>query len=89
MDLTVPGIDVALVAHEQQLVAPRKRGSTVFASPGKDGDHLGILTLHVGSRGIEKIENEFRFFSYSKDPDDPAVRSRINTYRQKLRTRLY
>ena len=86
---TCPGIDVVIFAHEQQLVAPRKRGSTVFASPGKDGGHLGILTLHVGSRGIEKIENEFRFFSYSKDPDDPAVLNRINTYRQKIRTKLY
>jgi 2',3'-cyclic-nucleotide 2'-phosphodiesterase (5'-nucleotidase family) len=86
---TCPGVDVAIFAHEQQLVAPRKTGSAVVASPGKDGDHLGILTLHLGSRGIEKIESEFRFFSYEKDPDDPAVRSRIDTYRQKLRSRLY
>jgi 2',3'-cyclic-nucleotide 2'-phosphodiesterase (5'-nucleotidase family) len=84
-----PGIDVVIFAHEQQLVAPRKVGSTVFASPGKDGDHLGILTLHLGTRGIEKIENEFRFFSYTKDPDDPAVRSRIESYRNKLRSYLY
>jgi len=86
---TCPGIDVVIFAHEQQLVAPRKTGSAVFASPGKDGDHLGILTLHLGSRGIEKIESEFRFFSYTKDPDDPAVRSRIDTYRQKLRSHLF
>ena len=86
---TCPGFDVAIFAHEQQLVAPRRSGSTVFASPGDDGDYLGILTLHLGPRGIETIENEFRFFSYAKDPDDPAVRGRIAAYRQRLRARLY
>lgn len=86
---TCPGIDVVFFAHEQQLAPPGKIGSAVFASPGKDGDHLGILTVHLGSRGIEKIESEFRFFSYTKDPDDPVVRRRIDTYRQKLRARLY
>jgi 2',3'-cyclic-nucleotide 2'-phosphodiesterase (5'-nucleotidase family) len=86
---TCPGIDVAIFAHEQQLFAPRKIGSTILASPGKEGNHLGILTLYLGPRGIGKFESEFRFFSYKEDPDDSAVRSRIDTYRKKLRSYLY
>ena len=84
-----PGIDVAIFAHEQRLVAPRKIGSALLSSPGEEGNQLGILTLHLGPRGIENFESDFRFFSYEEDPDDPAVRSRIDTYRQKLRFLLY
>jgi 2',3'-cyclic-nucleotide 2'-phosphodiesterase (5'-nucleotidase family) len=84
-----PGIDVAIFAHEQRLVAPRKIGSALLASPGEEGNQLGILTLHLSHRGIENFESNFRFFSYEEDPDDPAVRSRIDTYRQKLRSLLY
>jgi len=84
-----PCVDVVIFAHEQQLVAPRKIGTTIFASPGEEGNRLGILTLYLGPRGIDRFENEFRFFSYTKDPDDPAVRSRIDSYRHKLRARLY
>ena len=84
-----PGIDVAIFAHEQRLVAPRKIGSALLSSPGEEGNQLGILTLHLGPRGIENFESNFRFFSYEEDPDDPAVRSRIDTYRQKLRSLLY
>jgi 2',3'-cyclic-nucleotide 2'-phosphodiesterase (5'-nucleotidase family) len=83
------GIDVAIFAHEQRLFAPRKIGTTLLASPGEEGNQLGILTLYLGPRGIEKFESDFRFFSYKEDPDDPAVRGRIDTYRQNLRARLY
>jgi 2',3'-cyclic-nucleotide 2'-phosphodiesterase (5'-nucleotidase family) len=84
-----PGIDLAIVAHEQRLLPPRRIGKTVFASPGKDGNHLGILTLQLDQNGIEILESKFIFFSYENDPDDPSVRKRIDTYRQKLRARLY
>jgi 2',3'-cyclic-nucleotide 2'-phosphodiesterase (5'-nucleotidase family) len=86
---TCPGIDVAIFAHEQQLIPPRKIGTTVFASPGEEGNQLGILTLRLGPGGIESFKSNYRFFSYVADPDDPAVRRRIDTYRKKLRSYLY
>jgi 2',3'-cyclic-nucleotide 2'-phosphodiesterase (5'-nucleotidase family) len=86
---TCPGIDVVIFAHEQQLVAPRMIGTTVITSPGEEGNRLGILTLHLGPGGIKSFQSEFRFFSYVKDPDDPSVRSRIDSYRKKLRSYLY
>jgi 2',3'-cyclic-nucleotide 2'-phosphodiesterase (5'-nucleotidase family) len=84
-----PCIDIAIFAHEQQLIAPRKVGTTVFASPGEEGNQLGILTLRLGPGGIESFKSDFRFFSYTADPDDPAVRHRIDTYRKTLRSYLY
>jgi 2',3'-cyclic-nucleotide 2'-phosphodiesterase (5'-nucleotidase family) len=83
------GIDVVIFAHEQKLVPPRKIGTTVFASPGNEGNYLGELTLFLGRKGIKRFESDFRFYSYEADPDDPAVRRRIDTYRKKLRSRLY
>lgn len=84
-----PEIDIAIFAHEGLLFPPQKVGSTILASPGEEGNRLGILTLHLGSGGIESFENKFRFFSYEEDPDDPKVRRRIETYRQELRSRLF
>jgi 2',3'-cyclic-nucleotide 2'-phosphodiesterase (5'-nucleotidase family) len=84
-----PGIDVAIIAHEQRLVSPQRVGDTLIASPGEEGNQLGILNLYIGPGGIEHFNNDFRFFSYEKDPDDPAVRRRIDTYREKLRSLLY
>jgi 2',3'-cyclic-nucleotide 2'-phosphodiesterase (5'-nucleotidase family) len=82
-----PGIDLAIFAHEGRLVAPQMVGRTLLASPGEEGNHLGILSLRLGSRGIEDFRSETRFFSFEKDADDPQVRRRIEAYRQKQRSR--
>ena len=82
------GIDVVIFAHEQTLMAPREMHGAVIASPGEEGNRVGILTLHLGRRGIQRFENEFRFFSYARDPDDPEVRRRADAYRQTLRSRI-
>jgi 2',3'-cyclic-nucleotide 2'-phosphodiesterase (5'-nucleotidase family) len=81
----VPGIQLIIVGHEQRLLPPRKIGETVIASPGEEGNRLGILTLSRDGRSRIRFRNEFRLFRYEQDPDDPAVRERIAEYRKKLR----
>ena len=84
----VPGVDVLILAHEQRLIEPRRVGDTILASPGEDGNRLGILTLRMDAAGNLEYSNRFRFFSWKDDPDDPAVRRRIDEYKQRLRERL-
>ncbi len=79
-----PDLDLVIFGHEGRLVPPRRIGSTVVASPGAAGNHLGILRLTVGAEGIAGFHNQFRFFSYRDDPDDTAVRARIREYREAL-----
>jgi 2',3'-cyclic-nucleotide 2'-phosphodiesterase (5'-nucleotidase family) len=85
---TVEGVDVLILAHEQRLIEPRRVGGAILASPGEDGDRLGILTLTVHADGSLDYSNRFRLFSWQDDPDDPAVRRRIDEYKHRLRERL-
>jgi 2',3'-cyclic-nucleotide 2'-phosphodiesterase (5'-nucleotidase family) len=85
---TVPGIDVLILAHEQRLIEPRRIGDAILTSPGEDGNRLGILTVTIHPGGKVEYNNRFRFFSWHDDPDDPAVRRRIDEYKTKLRERL-
>jgi 2',3'-cyclic-nucleotide 2'-phosphodiesterase (5'-nucleotidase family) len=83
-----PDIDVVILGHEGLLIPAWSFGQTVIVSPGERGNWLGMLTIHsVGSEAID-ITNDFRLFSFRKDPDDPSVRSRIQKYREMLRGRL-
>ena len=84
----VAGADVLILAHEQRLIEPRRVGDTIIASPGEDGNRLGILTLEVLAGGRIEYGNTFHLFSWQNDPDDPAVRRRINEYKKRLRERL-
>ncbi len=85
---TVAGIDVLVLAHEQQLIEPSRVGGTILTSPGEDGNRLGILTLEIRAEGRVEYHNRFRLFSWQDDPDDPAVRRRIDEYKHKLREQL-
>jgi 2',3'-cyclic-nucleotide 2'-phosphodiesterase (5'-nucleotidase family) len=84
----VTGVDVLILAHEQRLIEPRKIGDTILASPGKNGNRLGILTVKVQPGGSVVYSNRFHLFSWKNDPDDPAVRRRIDEYKNRLRERL-
>ena len=84
----VAGVDVLILAHEQQLIEPRRVGDTILTSPGEDGNRLGILTLEVQAGGGVEYSNSFHLFSWQNDPDDPAVRRRIDEYKNRLRERL-
>lgn len=84
----VAGIDVLILAHEQRLIEPRRIGDTILTSPGEDGNRLGILTLKVDAAGNLDYSNRFRLFSWEDDPDDPAVRRRIDEYKHTMRERL-
>ena len=83
-----PCIDVLIFGHEGRLHAPAKNGNTVVVSPGNEGNYLGILELTLSSRGIEGSRNQFKFFSYTGNPDDPEVRDRIEIYKKELRSKI-
>jgi 2',3'-cyclic-nucleotide 2'-phosphodiesterase/3'-nucleotidase len=86
----VDGIDVMIVGHEQRLVAPRRVGSTIVASPGEEGNRVGLISLRIDPRegGVRGFTSEVVELSYLSDPDDPAVRARIDSYEQELRARI-
>jgi 2',3'-cyclic-nucleotide 2'-phosphodiesterase/3'-nucleotidase len=85
---TVEGIDVLLVGHDQRLVDAWRSGTTIVASPGEEGNRVGILNLTIDRRGRIDFENRFRLLRWQTDPDDPAVRLRIEDYKARLRRRL-
>jgi len=80
----VAGIDLLLVGHEQRLIAARRRGGTIVASPGEQGNYLGILKLSLRAGRVSGFKNRFRQFG-PNDPEDPGVRRRIEAYRDRLR----
>ena len=84
----VDGIHIIIVGHEQRLIEPRKVGDTVLVSPGAEGNILGHLTLTFEQGRLSEYRNVFKSFEYLKDPDDPAVRQRIEDYTKKLKERL-
>jgi 2',3'-cyclic-nucleotide 2'-phosphodiesterase (5'-nucleotidase family) len=84
----VSGVDVLILAHEQRLIEPHQIGQTILASPGEDGNRVGILTIEVHADGKVSYSHRFRMFSWHEDPDDPEVRRRIDEYKRVLRQRL-
>ena len=83
-----PDIDVVILGHEELLIPAWSFAKTVIVSPGEEGNWLGMLSLRPLAGGTIDSTNEFRLFSFQKDPDDPSVRSRIRKYREMLRGRL-
>jgi len=84
----VPGFDVVLAGHEQLLRDAVRVGKTIVASPGEEGNRLGILELRVDGQGVAGFRNTFRLFDYLKDPDDLPTRGRIDGYYRTMRARL-
>jgi 2',3'-cyclic-nucleotide 2'-phosphodiesterase (5'-nucleotidase family) len=84
----VQGFDVVLAGHEQRLYEARRFGSTIVASPGEEGNRVGVMELRVDDKGVAGFRNEFRLFDYMKDPDDPETRARIEDYYGTMRARL-
>ncbi len=82
------GIDVAIYTHEGRLEPPDRVGATLVASPGEEGNHLGILTLTLSGGKIGRFDGRVRTFTFRRDPDDPGVRRRIERYRGAMRRRL-
>lgn len=81
----VKGIDVAVIGHEQVLKDAEMLNNTIMASPGEQGNRLGILTLSISRGKITGFENRFKLFSYYDDPDDRYVRGLIDAYIEKIR----
>lgn len=84
----VPGIDLIVVGHEGRLVEAVKIGESVIVSPGDEGNRVGILELAFNNHQISGFRNNFRLFNYDSDPDDPAVRERINRYYDELTAKI-
>ena len=84
----VPGIDVIVVGHEQQLLEAERLGATVIVSPGEEGNRIGILTVSVAEDGTKRFKNDFKHFDYEGDPHDQALRQRIAHYQTQLKARL-
>jgi 2',3'-cyclic-nucleotide 2'-phosphodiesterase (5'-nucleotidase family) len=82
------GLDLVLFGHQNRLIPPERVGTALIASPGEDGNHLGVLSLRLGSQGIASFEHRLITFSFARDPDDPSVRRRVIAYRRKLQARL-
>lgn len=82
------GIDLAIYTHEGRLDPPTRVGATLVASPGEEGNHLGVLTLTLAGGRIASFEGRLQTFTFRRDPDDPGVRRRIERYREALRRRL-
>ena len=83
-----PAVDLVLFGHQGWIVPPEKAGRALVASPGENGNRMGVLTLHLGTSGVESFEHRMVVFDYAKDPDDPSVRLRVTAYRKKLQARL-
>jgi 2',3'-cyclic-nucleotide 2'-phosphodiesterase (5'-nucleotidase family) len=83
-----PEVDLVLFGHAGWLVPPEKVGRALVASPGENGNRIGVLTLQMGPTGITGFEHRLLSFAYDKDPDDPSVRKRVRAYRKKLQERL-
>ncbi len=81
----VPGIDLIVVGHEQRLVEPRRVNGALVASPGEEGNRLGLLTLRKSAFGRIRSAHEFRLFRFDRDPRDPQILARFERYRQALR----
>jgi 2',3'-cyclic-nucleotide 2'-phosphodiesterase (5'-nucleotidase family) len=83
-----PAVDLVLFGHQGWIVPPEKAGRALVASPGENGNRIGVLTLRLGTSGVESFEHRMVVFDYAKDPDDPSVRERVRAYRKKLQARL-
>ncbi len=83
-----PQVDLVLFGHAGWLVPPAKAGRALVASPGENGNRIGVLTLKLGPSGVTGFEHRLLAFAYDQDPDDPRVRERVRSYRKKLQERL-
>jgi 2',3'-cyclic-nucleotide 2'-phosphodiesterase (5'-nucleotidase family) len=82
----VTGIDLIIGGHSQTMIKkPEKKGRTLIVQAGADGSHIGILELQIGSNGISSYKNSFRLPDHKSHPDDPVIRSFINSYQTELR----
>jgi 2',3'-cyclic-nucleotide 2'-phosphodiesterase (5'-nucleotidase family) len=87
---SVAGFDLIVVGHDGGLHEPQRIGGAILASPGEEGNRVGMLELTIagadaGRPRVTRLSGSFRLFRYATDPDDPEVRGRINGYREKLR----
>lgn len=83
-----PGVHLAVVAHEQKLIAAHRVGGSVVVSPGEAGNRVGTVTLTTRPLLGLSFAGQFQSFSAGFGPDDPVVRRRIGEYEAALRSRL-
>lgn len=84
----VQGIDIAVLGHEQKQIDAQKIGGTLVVSTEGDGSAVGVLDLEFSQKKIKNFKNSFMHFNYRADPDDPAVKKRIDQYQDEMIERL-
>jgi 2',3'-cyclic-nucleotide 2'-phosphodiesterase (5'-nucleotidase family) len=78
-------VDLIVVGHEQTLLDPLRVGATLIVSPGEEGNRVCRLDLKVRDGRIKSFQYDYRRFDFAFDADDPAVRDRVNRWKEKLR----
>lgn len=82
-----PSLNIIIAGHEQQILDGEMVGDTVIVSPGAEGNMLGYLKVSsIGKKLI--FENRFITFDYLTDPDDPAIRGKIDEYNRVMTEKL-
>ncbi|MBI4553580.1 MAG: hypothetical protein HY710_15050 [Candidatus Latescibacteria bacterium] len=84
---TVPGIDVIVGGHSQTFVKdPVLVGQTLIVQAGKNGEHLGMLTLSLKGRHIREFANTLIPLDNRVAPD-PDLDRLVAEYIGLLKTR--
>lgn len=79
--------DLVLVGHEGLQKPLRRIGGTWVASPGPQGNQVGVIRFAIGE--VPRIEQDrFVPFSYRYSPDDPALRRACDSYKAEMIRRL-
>jgi len=59
-----------------------------IASPGDNGNRVGIASLYFDGSDVERIEGDFIYFDYMKDPRDLSIKKRLDLYKKEMIERL-
>ena len=84
----VPGIDIIISAHSHTTVEkPIIIGSTIIVQTGSYGKNLGVLDINFDN-GKTTLKNYSLVKIDSSIPDDPAIKSTINSFIEKVNNKV-
>lgn len=84
----VPGIDVIISGHTHTLLnEPIIHGNTIIVQSGSYGKNVGVLDLSFNN-GKTSLKNYSLVKTDSSIPDDPAVKSIINSFIAKIDSKV-
>ncbi|MDC7226392.1 MAG: hypothetical protein PQJ61_06480 [Spirochaetales bacterium] len=77
------GWDAVLSAHDQVLFE-QQDGMRLMASPGEEGNRIGMLELSFRGNRLKEVSNTLRYFKYEADPEDEGVLQAFEDYKKEL-----